>query len=412
VHRPRATVALIACLALAGFSFPALACEAARPRTDTLSYGRFGRLVLYRDRAHPSRVALLVSGAGGWDRALAAMAHDLAASDALIVGIDLPHYLHSTRSTKSCFYPAGDFEALSQWAQQRLGFPAYITPVLLGDSLGATLVHAILTQAPPGTFRGGLGLAFRPSLSLARPLCHVSDSLSAPWVALDTGPQLRGAFTRLASTPTATMGATPPALPDLPLIELRPPHPSRRLAVVITGDGGWASIDRQIGETLAAGGIPVVGLNSLSYFWKARTPDQAGADLTRLLRHYIPAWNTSRLILVGYSRGADVLPFMVTRLPADLRNRIDVVALLGLSPVAGFEFHFADLLGGKPSGLPTVPEIRRLRGLRILCVYGTDETDSACPALPAGLASLVAVPGGHHFAGAYRDVARRILEDL
>jgi type IV secretory pathway VirJ component len=180
--------------------------------------------------------------------------------------------------------------------------------------------------------------------------------------------------------------------------------------VVISGDGGWASLDRQIGETFVARGIPVVGLNSLEYFWRARTPDQAGADLSRLLRHYRAAWGASEVLLVGYSRGADVLPFMVSRLPEDLRSRIRVVALLGVSHRAGFEFHLADLVGAGATGQwPTVPEISRLRGLRLLCVYGTDEKDSACHDLPPDLATTVAMPGGHHFGGAYRAIAARIL---
>ena len=38
-------------------------------------------------------------------------------------------------------------------------------------------------------------------------------------------------------------------------------------AVIISGDGGWASIDRQIGNDLADKGVQVVGLNALKYFW-------------------------------------------------------------------------------------------------------------------------------------------------
>jgi type IV secretory pathway VirJ component len=435
---------------------------------DTLRYGRFGPVVLYRRHEHPSQVVLFVSGDGGWNRGVLGMAEELATMDALVVGIDIRRYTKALAAVKEpCSYPAADFEALSQWVQQRLGFPSYVTPVLVGYSSGATLVYATLAQSPPGTFRGGLSLGFCPSLPMTRPFCRgnglisvaqsrgpgllvaPSDSIGAPWIVLhgeiDSScppaqaaafvrrirgaqivflpkvghgfgvesrwmPQLQEAFTRLTRAPRATNVATAQGVRDLPLIELRSSNGSRELAVVISGDGGWAGIDRQIGETFAAEGIPVVGLNSLRYFWKARTPDQAGADLTRLLRHYLQAWNASRVLLVGYSRGADVLPFMVTRLPDDLRGRVQVVALLGPSHQASFEFHFADLLGGgKTGGQPTLPEIRGLRGLRLLCVYGTDETDSACRDLPPDLASVAAMPGGHHFGGAYREVARRIL---
>jgi type IV secretory pathway VirJ component len=447
----------------------AAAHRAGSIRVDTLRYGRFGPVVLYRQREHPSQVVLFVSGDGGWNRGVVSMAEELATMDALVVGIDIRHYLGALATAKEpCSYPAADFEELSQWLQHRLGFAAYVPPVLAGHSSGATLVYATLAQSPPNTFRGGISLGFCSNLRATRRFCRGAglvsrpgahgraltfgpvDSVPAPWVVLEGEidstcgaaqaaafvhrvrgaaitilpkvghgfgvesrylPQLRAAFTRITRGSVKPITPSAPAVRDLPLIELRSGKRSPLLAVVISGDGGWASLDRQIGETFAAKGMSVVGLNSLEYFWKARTPDQAAADLTRILRHYLQAWNASEVVLVGYSRGADVLPFMVSRLPDDLRKRIRVVALLGVSPAAGFEFHLTDLLGAAHSAdRPTVPEISRLRGLRVLCVYGADETDSACRDLPTGLATVVAMPGGHHFEGAYHEIARRILE--
>jgi type IV secretory pathway VirJ component len=223
----------------------------------------------------------------------------------------------------------------------------------------------------------------------------------------------RDAFETLARNTAASPTVSVPGIADLPLIELRSAQASPELAVVVSGDGGWASIDRQIGESLAAAGIPVVGLNSLHYFWKARTPEQASADLARILRHYLSAWKATDIVLVGYSRGADVLPFMVARLPEDLRRRIHLVSLVGLSRRAGFEFHFADFFRRENrADRATVPEIKRLRGMRLLCVYGADEEDSACRDLPPDLAMRIELPGGHHFRGAYQQVAGRILQTI
>lgn len=458
------------CLGFAPSSPASYSSPAGSLQIDTLRHGRFGPLVLYRRETHPSRVVLFVSGDGGWNQGVVRMAQELAGMDALVVGIDIRWYLRALAAAQEpCSYPAADFESLSQWIQHKLGFPSYVAPVLVGYSSGASLVYATLAQSPPGTFAGALSLGFCPELAFNRRFCRgsgltstvgfhggdqrfaPSDSLPAPWILLhgqiDSScppsraaafirrirnarlvllprvghgfgvesrwmPQFRAAFGQLAGTrEVADLGLRPvPEVRDLPLVEVGSRHRNGELAVVISGDGGWAGIDRQIGQTLAADGVPVVGLNSLQYFWKARTPAQAGADLTRVLRYYLRAWGASRVLLVGYSRGADVLPFMVTRLPDDLRSRISLVALLGLSHQAGFEFRFADLLGGGSSGRPTVPEIRRLRGIRLLCIYGTDEDDSACPDLTPDLATVLAVPGGHHFGGAYQELAHRILQ--
>src|SRR5688500_5638074 len=106
---------------------------------------------------------------------------------------------------------------------------------------------------------------------------------------------------------------------------------SDTMAVLISGDGGGAGIDKELAAALSKQGMPVVGLDSLRYFWKKRTPDSTAADIDRLLRHYLAAWNKQSVLLIGFSQGADVMPFVVNRLPAAMRGRLRMVALLSLS---------------------------------------------------------------------------------
>ncbi len=150
---------------------------------ETLEYGRFGRVTLYRKVPRPSQVVLFVSGDGGWNLGVVDMARSLAGLDTLVVGIDITHYLRELAgSTEKCSYPAADFENLSKFIQKRLGFPRYRTPVLVGYSSGATLVYALLAQAPPNTFRGAISMGFCPDLPLNKPLCagHGLRSEAAP----------------------------------------------------------------------------------------------------------------------------------------------------------------------------------------------------------------------------------------
>jgi type IV secretory pathway VirJ component len=198
---------------------------------------------------------------------------------------------------------------------------------------------------------------------------------------------------------------------DLPLVEVpaAPGLAQDLMAVILSGDGGWAALDKSLGAALAARGIPVVGWNSLRYFWSPRTPEGAAQDLDRILRHYFTAWEKRRVLLVGYSFGADVLPFLASRLPADTRARIAGIGLLGLGTQAAFEFHVTSWLGGTTDGrYPTLPEIRRLEGLRVACLEGADESDSACRSLPPW-ARVITVPGGHHFDGAYARLGAELL---
>lgn len=439
---------------------------------DSLRFGAFGTVHLYRPSNEPSSVVLFLSGDGGWNRGVVDMARSLAGLDALVVGIDLPRYLARASRSAECLDPPADLEALGQYVQKRAGSRSFRHPVLVGYSSGATLTYTTLVQAPPGTFAGGISLGFCPDQALSRPLCRTNGlswrmaagkhddyvfepvaAMPAPWFVLQgtidqvcdvadvqsfvrqvTGaeavvlprvghgfsvqrnwmPQFRAAFSRL------TAAAAPPSAgrPDawnggLPLVELPAPGtPGGPLAVMVTGDGGWAGLDRAVGKALAEAGVAVVGLSSIKYFWHARTPEEAANDLDRILKHYAAAWNRDGYVLIGYSFGADVLPFMVNGLPPDTRAGIRLVTLLAPSRSADFEIHIGSFLDrtGRDAR-PTAPEWLKMTGLDVLCVYGVKGADSPCSAPPPGW-TPVPLPGGHHFDGDYRRIAQRILAAL
>jgi type IV secretory pathway VirJ component len=119
------------------------------------------------------------------------------------------------------------------------------------------------------------------------------------------------------------------------------------------------------------------------------------------------------VLLVGYSFGADVLPFVVNRLPPELRARVATVSLLGVDSNASFEIRIADWVGSDDSGPPTKPEVAAIGGVPVLCIYGEGESDSICPGLPKGpehtKITLAEVGKGHHFSGEYSTLAERIL---
>jgi type IV secretory pathway VirJ component len=131
-----------------------------------------------------------------------------------------------------------------------------------------------------------------------------------------------------------------------------------------------------------------------------------------VLRHYAGAWNKSHALLIGYSQGADTLPFMVNRLPEATRRMVGLTALLGISDSAFFEFHVTHWLGNPSGGLPTAPELAAWRGSPYLCLYGAEDDDSACAQITGRDGTAVKMSGGHHFGGSYADVAEQIVKRL
>ena len=183
------------------------------------------------------------------------------------------------------------------------------------------------------------------------------------------------------------------------------------IAILLTGDGGWVAIDRRIADDLTSRGVDVVGLDSRSYLMKARTPDETAGDIARVIRHFTSQWGVQRVAIVGYSRGADIAPFIVNRLPAPLREQVSLIALLAPAERANFQFHWADLLTdtSRPSDAPILPELERLRGMTVLCVYGKDEKESLCRLADTSAVRVDQRQGRHHFDGDYDAIAAEIL---
>jgi type IV secretory pathway VirJ component len=139
---------------------------------DSITYGPFGKIILYHPTGKPSSVALFVSGDGGWNKGVHDMAKNIAAQGALVLGIDAKYYKKSlAKLPDKCAYPAGDFEQLSLMIQRKCAFPAYVKPILVGYSYGASLIYGILAQAPANTFKGAIALGFCPDIDISKPLC-------------------------------------------------------------------------------------------------------------------------------------------------------------------------------------------------------------------------------------------------
>ena len=431
---------------------------------ETLDNPIFGKLAVYHAADEPKGVVLFASGAGGWNAELAAVAREIANLDYTVAGIDSNEYLaRLDRSTAACADPSTDLEQLNCSMEQRYPPATHLPPILLGQGIGATLGYAALAQAPAERFHAGIAVDFCPELPLRKPLCpgvgnlegtaspdHKNVSLKSinrlptTWFVFQNRPSCDAGIAaqfiksiQLARlTDIAGGDGTKTWLPQVsallqwldpsivrqvqpdasvsgvPLTEVPatagPDRP--QLAIMFSGDGGWALLDRAVTAELAKNGMPSVGWDSLSYFWKPRHPDQVALDLERVLRKYMTAWKKERIVLIGYSFGADVLPATLARLPQDLRDRADLaVNAHAVAHMAACDW-ISDEAG--EGGQAVRPELTKLAGIKRLCIYGEEEEDASCPKLTDLGVIAEQMPGDHHFDEDYPGIARRILEQL
>jgi type IV secretory pathway VirJ component len=445
------------------------ACQALRAQ-EQISHGRFKDVTLYRPKGEAKQFVLFLSGDNGWDGVVTDMAQMLVEKGAMVAGISMPQLVASLEADgDSCVFPDGDLENLSHYIQGYSRLSTYHTPLLIGYSSGATLAYAMIAQAPAHTFLGAMSLGFCPDLDLAKPLCRgegvhftrhkdeqgfdllPAKKLPASWIALHGTrdrvcstaaarqfaakvpgakfvelpnvahwysavnawrSQFLSAYEQLTAHAQIALPPPPSTLSDLPLIEVRAATRSDTFAILLSGDGGWAGLDKKVAAALAAKGVDVVGLDSLRYFWSKRTPQSLANDIDRTIRYYAAHWHESKVILIGYSPGADVLPFAVNRLPAASKRLVIHTVLMGPGQNASFEFHVANWLGSDTDALPIFPEASKLSARSTLCLYGADEENSLCPKLAPASAHAQSLPGGHHFDGAYDGLAELILERI
>ena len=398
-------------------------------------------------------IVIYFSGGNGWTKDFDDEAWGTAWPDRVVAGVDLPQLIKNLSDGAQCMDYAGAVKTLTDAVARELKTQPDEEPFLMGREDGASVAYAAAVQSPANKVQAIVTREFCPTLRSPLPPCpgqgnlasaqsndgfllQTSTAVKAPFVAVTDPARCKAAdveaFTDsmtdgrivepqadqmtdlMISVVTQTNARTSagPEVEDLkgiPVVEVpASKEGDDRLAIVLSGDGGWADIDKDIGERLAKQGIAVVGFNSLKYFWEEKTPEESAADLERVVHHYLDAWNRKRIVLVGFSFGADVLPLLYERLHADLKERTALVALLAPSSRASFEISVGGWIGVEyHDGPELVPVINGLK-VPVLCVEGTEDDEHPCREVVNPAMEVMTMTGDHHFNGAYEPIAARI----
>ncbi len=377
--------------------------------------------------------------------------------------IDSNQLLSITRDKSSqCINIAQELLDITEYLNRKLDLDPAILPILLGHNAGAALVYSALAQTEAHRFHAAVSIDFNGQLHNVPELCsagafiHSSadgtqnlvpiEHLSSTWYLFQEDkkiqPLANHEFTdQIANAKLTTQtDATTPVISnvvqilswldprlsdqlssdnsegDLPLMEVSSEvdNPSQTLAVMLTGDGGWAEIDKGIAAILAEQGIPTVALDSLSYFWKRKTPEETAAAIEQIMSEYLAKWHKKRVILIGYSFGADVMPFIANQFTAENKELVALIVLLGIGNTAAFEFHLSSWMDADESEgrLPILPEVRNMSWAKSVCIYGKSDKEAGCIALSELGVKTIGMSGDHHFDERYSELVQHITDNI
>lgn len=169
-------------------------------------------------------------------------------------------------------------------------------------------------------------------------------------------------------------------------------------AVVLSGDMGLkVGMGTPIAQALADRGIPVVAVNSLTFFRTRRSAQEVARLVDSAAARALSEFHARRLVMIGQSFGADMLHVGLADAPSSLRAKIAFVALVAPTDDLEFRASPSELFNLAPSDGPALPSAMRLDWVPGLCLYGVQDDRSLCPHLRLANMRRVGLPGGHLF---------------
>jgi len=152
-------------------------------------------------------------------------------------------------------------------------------------------------------------------------------------------------------------------------------------------------------ENLNKQGYAVIGLNAKEYFWTKKKPQDAANAIEAAINESNKEWKKKNIVLIGYSFGADVAPFILMHFSTAISVKIMHLILLSPSAKTDFEIHVLQMLGwGKDAGESVADEINKV-AVPVTIITGDDEKEFPFNQLTIKNKKIIKMPGGHHYDG-------------
>ena len=426
------------------------------PVKEDLSIGRFRQVKLFSPKTNPERLLIILLSSPFQFEVAEGMAEDLVKSGTSTALVDLSQYDQTLRMAGHCLDFGEDLASLSHSIAHRFKMPDLPPSAILAPSELQAWGLAAIEQAPNGSFvalfrapadknsiaknspqqncesfsqkkmktltqdqiKASPDHSFPSDLVLDIPFPNVlsdrsfSDTAKRESLLTSIRTLLHDAY-RVAGSPESVEHISRARVERLELLEETPSAMTAdELVILFSGDGGWADFANDIASGFVKSGRPVIGVNLIPYFWQGRSANAIARDIESIYRVYKSKWHITNLRLVGFSHGADILPFAINRMDADVRSHVTGVALISPSRTTDFQFSVGSWFYDSDSGPLVTPELKHMLSgkMNILCLYGEDEaTFSLCTALQHSALKVERLSGGHHLSGATDIAVERIL---
>lgn len=200
--------------------------------------------------------------------------------------------------------------------------------------------------------------------------------------------------------------------PDFPLRELDAQNNSPFI-FYISGDAGFNTFSKSLSDELFKKNYDISALDSKTYFWKPKTPEETTKKISEYLRLKLKGRKNQKIVLLGYSFGADILAFIVNDLPKDLHDKIESVIFLDPSKTADFEVSLQGMIFDKARGdYEVLPEINKMKVPKTLIIRSDIGLKFPVKELTISNFSTEHLPGNHRFNYEYSNLANIIAKNI
>lgn len=198
---------------------------------------------------------------------------------------------------------------------------------------------------------------------------------------------------------------------NLHTIESKSTGISDYYVILLTGNGGWQNLVQSVTHYLNSKNVSVLAINTKKYLWTEKKPAQIGYDLETLIDRYNKKWGQKKVVIIGFSMGAEVLPFAINCMEDKYTCELNDLILIGPWQKATFKVRLVDYFFEMNKGTDLYPELLKIKTRKayIIC---DDKELSICRKDLEGVIDYDLLRGGHHFGGDYMTLSELIGKRL